>query len=99
MSDKLSVEVVFALPQRQHLLALDLDAGTTVAEAIRQSGIESRFPDVDFGSLQTGIWGRVVARDKILEDGDRVEIYRELERDPRDARRELANAQRLGSSS
>lgn len=99
MSDAITVEVVFALPERQELVRLTLESGASVAEAIAQSGLQSKFPAVRFDDLQTGIWGRVVPRDHALSDGDRVEIYRPLERDPRDARRILAAHQSRGSSS
>ncbi|MBT8106149.1 MAG: RnfH family protein [Woeseiaceae bacterium] len=81
------VEVVFALPDRQVLEALDVEAGATVAEAISQSGIERRFPEIDMSVLQVGIWGRPAERSRVLREDDRVEIYRPLETDPREARR------------
>ena len=81
------VEVVFALPDRQVLETIDMPEGATVMEAIEQSGVERQFPDVSFASLQAGIWGKLVERDQVLSDGDRVEIYRPLEMDPREARR------------
>ncbi len=81
------IEVVFALPDRQVLETLDVEDGATVAEAIARSGIERRFPGVDLSALQAGIWGRPVERSRSLRDGDRVEIYRPLEMDPREARR------------
>ncbi len=87
---QIAVEVVFALPDRQELLRVALRPGSTVAEAIDASAIADRFPDRDFDSCAVGIWGRLVERDQALEDGDRVEIYRPLEIDPRDARRKLA---------
>lgn len=99
MPDALHLEVVFATPERQELVTMTLEPGATVADAIRESGLRDVFSHVDLDALQTGIWGRIVARSTPLADGDRVEIYRPLERDPRDARRELARVQRLGSSS
>jgi uncharacterized protein len=87
---RLEVEVVFALPGRQELVTVLLDGGATVAEAIESSSLPQAFPDTDFSCCAVGIWGRRVARDQPLNDGDRVEIYRLLERDPREARRELA---------
>jgi len=95
----LNIEVVFASSDRQKLVPLILDAGATVADALHASGFRQQFPDVDFENLQSGIWGRIVSHSHLLQDGDRVEFYRALERDPREARRELAKAQRLGSSS
>ena len=93
------VEVVFALPERQELKSLELPQGATVADAIAESGLQPQFDEIDFDRLEVGIWGRVTQRTRKLREGDRVEIYRPLARDPRDARRELARAQRLGSSS
>ena len=59
------VEVVFALPDRQVLEALEVDGGTTVAEAISRSSIERRFPEVDLAAMQVGIWGRPVDRGRV----------------------------------
>ena len=81
------VEVVFALPDRQLLETITVDEGASVADALRLSGIEERFPDVSLDELQVGIWGKPVERTQALRDGDRVEIYRPLELDPREARR------------
>ena len=81
------VEVVFALPERQVLKTVQMPEGASVAEAIAESGVARQFPDVDFAPLQAGIWGKLVERDHVLTDGDRVEIYRPLEMDPREARR------------
>lgn len=95
----LNIEAVFASSEHQELIPLVLDAGATVADALRASGFQQAFPDVEFENLKSGIWGRVVSQSQSLQDGDRVEFYRVLERDPREARRELAKAQRFGSSS
>ena len=92
MSGKIAVEVAFALPDRQVLAAVELAEGATVAEAIALSGLAEQFPAVDIESLPVGIWGRVTARDRVLANGDRVEIYRPLQIDPREARRQLAQA-------
>jgi uncharacterized protein len=86
----LHVEVVFALPEQQELVGLEVTEGTTVAQAIEQSGIAGRFPQYDLSSCAVGVWGQLVERDRRLQDGDRVELYRPLQMDPQDARRELA---------
>jgi len=75
------------MPERQFLERIELADGGTVADAIRQSGVAGRFPEVDFERLEVGIWGRPTRRDRALAAGDRVELYRPLERDPREARR------------
>lgn len=94
MAEQISVEVAFAEPKRQSLVSVKLDPGATVAAAIEQSGLVSRHADVNFDSLEVGIWGRIVPREQALSDGDRVEIYRQLKIDPREARRALAEAGR-----
>lgn len=87
------IEVVYATPSRQELIELDVDAPLSVADAIRASGIERLFPDEDLAARDVGIWGRIVSRDAMAKDGDRIEIYRSLERDPREARRLRAESQ------
>jgi putative ubiquitin-RnfH superfamily antitoxin RatB of RatAB toxin-antitoxin module len=83
----MQVEVVFALADRQELLVVELPDGATVAAVIDKSGLTRQFPDIAFDTLQAGVWGKPVDRDQIVKEGDRVEIYRPLEMDPRDARR------------
>ena len=89
-TSSVSVEVVFATPGRQVLLALDVPEGTTVKEAIEMSGIAGQFPGFGLESLPVGIWGREVAGNRPVANGDRVEIYRPLTQDPKRIRRELA---------
>jgi len=84
------VEVVYATPDSQVLLPVVLPATSTVADALLASGLPKQFSQVDFDHLQAGIWGHAVTRDHVLLDGDRVEIYRSLELDPKEARRQLA---------
>ncbi len=86
----IEVEVVFALAERQELVALVIASGATVGEAIDQSGIAKRFPEQDLSACALGIWGRLADSDHVLQGGDRVEIYRPLLIDPREARRQLA---------
>lgn len=87
------IEVVYATPSRQELVELDVEAPLRVDDAIRMSRIESLFPEEDLSAREVGIWGRVVTRDTTAGDGDRIEIYRSLERDPREARRLRADSQ------
>jgi putative ubiquitin-RnfH superfamily antitoxin RatB of RatAB toxin-antitoxin module len=81
------VEVAFALPERQFLETVTVPDDAVVADAIRLCGAEKQFPDVGFDDLQAGIWGKLVERSDRLREGDRVEIYRPLGMDPREARR------------
>lgn len=92
MTQELEIEIVFAAPNSQVLLAVSLPADATVADAIQSSRIQERFPDYPLDSLPVGIWGRVVSLEQKLQAGDRVEIYRELEIDPMEARRIRAAA-------
>jgi putative ubiquitin-RnfH superfamily antitoxin RatB of RatAB toxin-antitoxin module len=86
----ISVEVVFAKAERQELVALQLAAGSTVADAIERSGLAGRFDDFEVDPSRVGIFSRKVTLDQVLRDGDRVEIYRPLIADPKEARRQRA---------
>jgi putative ubiquitin-RnfH superfamily antitoxin RatB of RatAB toxin-antitoxin module len=92
MAELLKIEVVFATPQRQRLMMLEVEAGTSVEEAIVLSGIAAKFDAENLADLPVGVWGREVSRDYLLKNGDRVEIYRSLLIEPREARRQLAEA-------
>lgn len=83
----MQVEVAFALPDQQWLETITVPDDAVVLDALRLCGIEERFPEVRFEELQAGIWGRPVERMHALREGDRVEVYRPLEMDPREARR------------
>lgn len=85
------VEVVFAMPEKQVIVEIEATAGLTVGEAIEVSAIARHFPAIDLSALEAGIWGRVVSREHPVVAGDRVEIYRPLIMDPREARRRRAN--------
>lgn len=79
---RLRIEVMRARPERQETVALELEQGATVRVALRAAGMPLDQP--------VGIYGRRVALDACLADGDRVEIYRPLRAEPRDARRQRA---------
>lgn len=81
------VEVVYALPDRQELIELEVVDGACVADVIRLAAIEERFPGSDLSVCEVGIWGKLVTRDTPVSHGDRVEIYRPLLMDAREARR------------
>lgn len=83
-------EVVFATPAKQVLLSVQVNAGTTAIEAVRLSGIAAEFPGEDFSTPDLGVFSRPVKPSHVLEDGDRVEIYRPLLADPKEVRRALA---------
>lgn len=84
------VEVAFALPQEQVVVPLAVPIGTTAREALRRSGLPRRFPAIQESACALGVYGRVVGEAYVLRPGDRVEVYRPLEQDPREARRQVA---------
>lgn len=86
------VEVAYAQPGRGFLRKLDLAAGSSVAEAIEAWLAEC--PGIDLRHCRVGIYGRLVRLDRLLRDGDRVEIYRPLLVDPKQARRLRAAARK-----
>lgn len=86
----LRVSVVYALPEEQHCIALMLPAGASVAEAVRRSGLLQRFPAIGAQPLHCAIFNRVVDGAEQLRQGDRVEILRSLQIDPKEARRREA---------
>jgi putative ubiquitin-RnfH superfamily antitoxin RatB of RatAB toxin-antitoxin module len=90
------VFVAMALPDRQEVIELELRAGSTVADALAAARLAARFPEIDLERAAVGIWSRTCARDARLRDGDRVEVYRALRADPKEARR--ARARKLKPS-
>jgi uncharacterized protein len=85
--DRLRVEVVYALPQHAIELVLRLPAGSTVAHALAAAAADQRFRGLDLEAAAVGVFGIAVRRDRVLEPGDRIEIYRPLAADPKAARR------------
>ncbi len=90
MSAKISVEVVYALPEKQYLQKVSLAEGATVEQAIAASGLIRLRPEIDLASNKVGIWSRAVKLQDEVHDGDRVEIYRPLIADPKALRRQRA---------
>ena len=88
--ETINVEVAYATPERQLVLPLAVPRGCTLAEAIERSAIHQEFPGlvVDFDAV--GIFGRKALAGQVLQPGDRVEIYRPLIADPKEARRKRA---------
>jgi len=86
----ISVEVVYALPDKQYLRSVTLDEGATVEQAIKASGLLSLRKDIDLTSNKVGIFSRPVKLGDVVQDGDRVEIYRPLIADPKEMRRQRA---------
>lgn len=87
---QITVEVVYARPGEQALEQLSVAADSTVEAVIRRSGLLERYPEIDLASNKVGIFGKATALTGCLKDGDRVEIYRPLLADPKEARKQRA---------
>ena len=101
-TDTINVEVAYAEPDKQLILSVNVDAGTTVGGAIVQSGIMMKFPELDVENSKVGIFGKATKMTAVLKDTDRVEIYRPLIADPKEVRRKRAaegKATKKGGSS
>lgn len=90
MSEQLTIEVVYALPQQQTVIELRVAPETCVLDAIEQSGIVQKHPEIDLAVNKFGIYSRPVKGRDPLQDGDRIEIYRPLIADPREMRKKRA---------
>ena len=84
------VEVAYALPDKQSLVSLEVEKGTTLKEAIEASGILDSFEQIDLTKDRVGIFSKFATLDTVLRDKDRVEIYRPLIADPKQVRKERA---------
>lgn len=85
------VEVAYARPERQMILRVPAEAGMTVGEAIERSGIREHFPEIDLDVNKVGLFGKAATLDTEVRPGDRVEIYRPLIADPKEARKQRAS--------
>jgi len=81
------ISIAIASPSLQEVVDLELADGSTVADAIAAANVEARHPGLLAETVEAGVWGVRVAREALLRDGDRVELYRALEADPKDQRR------------
>ena len=84
------VEVCYAKADVQAVVALTLPSGTTAVEAAERSGLKARFPEIDWDKNALGVAGKRVEPDRLLKDGERLEILRPLTADPKETRRRLA---------
>ena len=91
MTDSMTVEVAYALPDRQLIRVVTVPEGTTASEAVILSGIEGEFEELTLGdSPKLGIFGKAIKEDRVLKPGERVEIYRALKVDPKEVRKRRA---------
>ena len=86
----LNIEVAYATPEQQIIIPLALPDQATVETAIINSGVLQRFPEIDLQQNAVGIFGKTCALNQTLRAGDRIEIYRPLLIDPKEARKKRA---------
>lgn len=93
--DFIDIEVAYAEPDSQVIVSLRVRAGVGAREAVRQSGLLERFPEIELNDVAIGVFGTRVAPCAPLTQGDRVEIYRPLQVEPKQSRRNRADRSRL----
>ncbi|WP_100623194.1 RnfH family protein [Candidatus Coxiella mudrowiae] len=91
----IKISICYATPKKQVEIPLEVEENCTVAIAIKRSGILKQFPEINLAQVCVGIYSKRTTLDGNVGDGDRIEIYRSLLIDPKQAR--LLRAQRLSS--
>ena len=88
MAEQIEIEVAYAAPEKQKILVLAVASDTTVRQAVVASGMDQEFPGLDLANAPVGIFGKKVAKPdaQVVKPGDRIEIYRPLLIDPKQAR-------------
>lgn len=89
-NEQFEIEVAYAKPDEQVILTVVAEPGITVQQAVERSRITERFPEIDLSSAKFGVFGKAAKGDAPLQPGDRVEIYRPLIADPKEARKKRA---------
>lgn len=89
-SSGIQIEIAYALPDEQVLMSIQTQPEASAEQAIRQSGILTKYPEIDLSKNKIGIFGKLSKLDTILRDRDRVEIYRPLIADPKEVRKKRA---------
>lgn len=90
-SKKITIEVIYALPNKQEIISLEVDNSCTVEQVIKLSKVLETYPELDFENIQVGIFSKKCKLTDNLHDFDRIEIYRPLIIDPKQARKNRAN--------
>ncbi len=94
---QIKVQVCYATPSFEFLRDLELIAGTTLEQAINQSGLLQQVGGIDLATCAVGIHGKKKTLDTVLREHDRVELYRPLIADPKEARRRRASGKAAGA--
>ncbi len=89
-TESIQIELIYALPNQQQLIQLEVVPDCSVKQAILQSGILEQYPEIDLENNKVGIFSQVCQLSDTLRDGDRIEIYRPLIIDPKEARKRRA---------
>lgn len=94
----IQVEVAYALPEKQLIIPLTVKKGTTMFDAVVQSGIAAKFEGLDIDAVPMGVFGKAERKPKerVLEEGERVELYRPLIADPKEVRKKRAAKKAAG---
>lgn len=90
MADSINIEVAYARPERQEIVAIKLPAGSNLQQAVEASGLLQRYPEIELAKAKVGIYGKLARLDTALREKDRVEIYRPLIADPKEVRKQRA---------
>lgn len=90
MDELINIEVVYALPDQQVVVPMNLPAGTSLSQALEASGLPGKYPEIDMVKGKFGSYSKLLKLDTILRDRDRVEIYRPLIADPKEVRKQRA---------
>jgi putative ubiquitin-RnfH superfamily antitoxin RatB of RatAB toxin-antitoxin module len=88
--EKIQIEVVYGIPTSQKILAISVDKNITIEEAIHESGIKTFYNEIDLSVNNVGIWNRAAKLTDIVNDLDRIEIYRPMIADPKEVRKRRA---------
>jgi len=95
MTANIQVEVVYGLAHKQKLLSLPVAEGSTVEQAIIESGMIDLFPEINLAVNKVGIWNKAVKLSQVVDDFDRIEVYRPLIADPKEVRKRRAEKAKL----
>ncbi len=98
VANHIDIEVAYALPNEQLILAIEVPTECDVEEAIKRSGILQRYPEIDLSQNKVGIFGKVCKLNASLRPNDRIEIYRKLIADPKESRRQKVEMERKKKS-
>ena len=94
-SENINIEVAYASSRESIILSVSIPVGSTIKQGIELSGILEKYPEIDLTRNKVGIFSKLKPLDETLNEGDRIEIYRPLIADPKDARRSRAERQKI----